>query len=192
MYAPKAISLISRFPNFKLQKSFLKFIKSTLILPKRFNYSNQLSIPKCLIADFNQLTKIYPEAQAEEILDSKYEVMKSFYSKEELESDVKIVNEQDFFEFYISCLFSLFSITERTNDCAFIKPDIKKKESFLLLRSVAESNMSLPLFSFKPLIQKLSLDNITKIYKAILLEKQIIFFRVIPRKFPLCARVSYL
>jgi hypothetical protein len=167
IYVPKSICLISRLPVFDLQRQFLIHLYKSFIISKRDQ--------KEKIINLSMSTK-----QANRL---------SLYSSESGEKRGRFsynpdspgtrsgqyVKEQNLLEFYISMLFSLMPLEEEAKEKAFLKLE-SKDEEFLRFRLNNSIGLNLMNFSFKSLFKRLSLDNILKIIKFILLERQLIFF----------------
>ena len=95
------------------------------------------------------------------------------------------IKETNIKEFYISMIFSLLQIKEEDCEISFLKPFKDSHEELLRFRINSGIGISLTNFSYKPLFTRLTLDNIIKIIKYILLEKQLLFFSSFPAEIPI-------
>ena len=91
---------------------------------------------------------------------------------EEKERKVKNIRRKRWVnEFYVSVIFSLLRLTD---DCDISFKGLNNEELFRF-RISDEIGIGQLSFSMKPLLSKLSLDNILKIVKFLLLEKRLLF-----------------
>ena len=102
------------------------------------------------------------------------------------------IKETHIVEFYMSAIFSLIEVKSEATEVSILKlypekvPQNTKKQSvknepqkyaeFLRYRINDSMGINLPTFSFKALFKKLSLINIVRIIKHMLIERQIIIF----------------
>lgn len=93
-------------------------------------------------------------------------------NKIEKERNVKNIRRKRWVnEFYVSAIFSLLRLTD---DCDISFKGLNNEELFRF-RISDEIGIGQLSFSMKPLLSKLSLDNILKIVKFLLLEKRLLF-----------------
>lgn len=182
---PKSIALISRIPFFDLQKNFLHYIYHHHIIEKRQKNEKLIQIP---VFYFDQFDKIIKE---EGLYQGEYDFKKQFNelvesNKNEKNNKYITIKETRIREFYISMIFSLLHIREDDCEISFLKL-FKDNQNEELVRFRFNNGIGINLnnFSYKPLFTRLTLDNIIKIVKFILLEKQLLFFSSVPSEIPI-------
>lgn len=191
IYVPKSISLISRIPVFDLQKTFLHYLYKNGILSKRQREEKIIHIPCQLFEEFDKIISNYGLFQGEyefkmkfqSILDSLSPGTRSNTNKKS--ANFIKVKESSLKEFYISMIFSLLQIKEEDCEISFLKLFKDPHEEMLRFRINNGIGINLTNFSYKPLFTRLTLDNIIKIIKYILLEKQILIFSSVPSEIPI-------
>lgn len=165
---PKSVSLISRLPIFDLQKSLLNFFYSIFVENNRKNNKIPLKIPLNLIQNFDKLILSNGLFKGEKIF------MQEFKNYWDNSGKILKICKQKIREFYISVMFSLLRLSEGDIEIAFIGLRERNMELFRL-RINTEIGINLPNFSLKPLFSKLTLDNILRVVKYLLLEKKLLF-----------------
>lgn len=182
---PKSIALISRIPVFDLQKNFLHYIYHHHIIAKRQKIEKSIQIPLYYLDQFDKII------QEEGLYQGEYDFKVKFNEIVESNKNMKntkfiTINETKIREFYISMIFSLLHIREDDCEISFLKL-FKDNQNEELVRFRFNSGIGINLnnFSYKPLFTRLTLDNIIKIVKFILLEKQLLFFSSVPSEIPI-------
>lgn len=184
IYVPKSIALISRIPVFDLQKNFLHYFYNHHILSKRRNSEKILRIPMYYFEEFDKIITKEGLYQGEFDFKTKFdEITDSLQNKDE--KFHLIIKETKLKEFYISMIFSLLHIKEEDCEISFLKLFKDQNEELLRFRLSNGVGINLNNFSYKPLFTRLTLDNIIKIIKFILLEKQLLFFSSTPSEIPI-------
>ena len=193
IYVPKTISLISRIPVFDLQKNILHYFYKNHIVSKRQREEKIITIPFRLLEEFDKIILNNGLYQGEHEFKLKFpNIMETIVNSERniqnnnrsSENYIKI-RESKLKEFYISVIFSLLQIKEEDCEISFLKLFKDPHEELLRFRINNDIGINLMNFSYKPLFNRLTLDNIIKLIKYILLEKQILFFSSIPSEIPI-------
>ena len=183
IYVPKAISLISRIPVFDLQKTFLHYIYKNHIISRREREDKVIYIPCRLFEQFDKIISTSGLFQGEYEFKIKFQSIRDSLSpelNEKKSSHCVKIKEHKLKEFYISMIFSLLQIKEEDCEISFLKLFKDPHEELLRFRINNGIGINLTNFSYKPLFTRLTLDNIIKIIKFILLEKQILIFSSAP------------
>jgi len=96
-----------------------------------------------------------------------------------------IVHESQLKEFYFSAVFSLLEIPKKPMDKVVLKLHIEDENHEMIRYRIPKKNgLYLPETNYKVLLRRLSPKNIVRVFKYILLEKQIIFFSSRPEEIP--------
>lgn len=184
IYVPKSISLISRIPVFELQKNLLHYFYKNHILSRRHQEEKIITIPNYLFQEYDNIIASFGLYQGEHEFKIKVQSKIDSLPADCMKNSVKI-KETKLKEFYISMIFSLFQIKEEDCEISFLKLFKDRNEELLRFRINNGIGINLANFSYKPLFTRLTLDNIIKIIKFILLEKQLLFFSSFPAEIPL-------
>lgn len=178
IYLPKVICLVSRIPFLDLQKQILLYFYHNLIIPKSVkNSHNTINVPRKLVDFFNALHLQHGIDKMEKVWDEQITEFLKNLKIGELQVLYK-VKETHLAEFYISLIFTICKIKPSNQELTLYKPfqNNTKVHDIFKFRLNERITLSYPYFSYKSMFRRLSIDNIIKILKYIILEKQIIFF----------------
>ena len=181
---PKSICLVSTIPCFNAQKQLLLFLYSDLLQDKNpNNHNNNIRIPTryvwslaCFLKD-NQIPSgdyVGVDKQWERSFEyNREQHFKGLGKEEEF-----IINESRLREFYISAALSILDIPKTPEDKVLLTlRRAKEIDGDELLRyRISKANICIPQASYKLLFKKMKVENIVKVFKYIMLERQIIFF----------------
>jgi len=88
----------------------------------------------------------------------------------------KNIKEIRLFEFYITTLFSLFTLSEKDSKTSFLDLDFMNPKPLLTFHINNTIGLNVPTFDYFLAFEKLELETLFIIFSGILLEKQIIIF----------------
>lgn len=188
VYIPKSISLISYVPIFETQKQILRYFYHELIDVKRKHQAERVvTLPMNYFSKFDEMLN----QEGEEKIDCAWEVkfqaiiehnrdqgdplLKNFQQLPPAVEEFSI-KETHLTEFYVSAIFSLLEISTESTETVILKLFPDKNDEFIRYRINQTMGINLPGFSFKTLFKRLSLINIVRLIKHVLLERQIIIF----------------
>lgn len=186
IYVPKAISLISYVPIFETQKQILRYFYQELIKVKRNHQIERIvNLPLSYFSKFDEMM----HQEGEESIDSAWEVKflavcettiqgkkSTDKSKNDPPAEEFSIRETHLLEFYLSAIFSLMEVTNESTETVLLKLYEDKHEEFARYRVNKTMGINLAGFSFKTLFKQLSLINIVRMIKHVILERQIIIF----------------
>ena len=188
IYVPKAISLVSYVPIFAAQKQILHYFYHELIKVKR-NYQLEriIKLPMTYFSKFDELMNQEGEEKADAVWETKFsalcETETNNNSKKSNQSNKIDPNSEDFsikethlVEFYLSTIFSLMEVTNESTETVLLKLYEDKQDELVRFRVNKTMGINLVGFSFKTLFRQLSLINIVRLIKHVILERQIIIF----------------
>ena len=192
IFVPKSLSIISSLPVFEAQDQILKYLYHNIIKPKRAKaHERIIKIPARFIAQFQELyekcQKNNQEYQIDELWQNVFHYDRNLVSKTtnliSQENEISIKNTQ-LCEFYISAVFSLMNMTTKSKETILLKPYGDEDPELIRYRINQTMGINLTGYNFKILFKKLSLVNVMKIIKFILLERKIIIFSQNPGDIP--------
>lgn len=181
IYYAKSITLISDFPAFDVQKQILKYLYKKFITRDRVEKS--IRIPKKYVTQLENLIRT-AEDEGTSVDDQWQESFiydRAVYMKNYIKEEEYTLKESSIREFYLSAFFSTLDLSKGPAERVLLK--LVDDEDFELLRYRVYKGMTpanLPMTSFKSLFRKLSAGNILKIFRSMILERQILFFSNTP------------
>ena len=177
--------MVSTLPCFDTQRRILKYMYGDLLQAKDKDYCGRnIRIPTrhiwniaCLFKD--QQGNISPKDDAS--IDREWEKTFEYNRKKHLKGvgveEEVLIHESRLREFYISAIFSLLDIPKKPAEKTLLKLHHEDRNDELLrYRVVKRAGIYLPQTTYKLLFKRLSAKNIVRIFKYILLERQLIFF----------------
>lgn len=190
IFVPKSIIVISETSCLDAQKQLLKFINRTFV-PGRLKDA-YVDLEKYIRIPTKYIKRVYSVQRAG--FDSILGNQESQEGKQSAnEGDLgPVVRESQLVEFYISAFYSLMPPKKSPQESQeriilalkdWTKSKVADKE-LLRYRITKSVGIEIPTTSFKPLFKRLSAGNIVRLLKAILLERQIIFFSSQPSEIP--------
>jgi len=187
IFVPKSILVISETSCLDAQKQLLKFINRTFV-PGRLKDAF-VDLEKYIRVPTKYIKRVYSLRRPgfESILGDQEE------KQSPKEGDLgPVIRESQLVEFYISAFYSLMPPKKSPQESQeriilalkdWTKSKVADKE-LLRYRITKSVGIEIPTTSFKPLFKRLSARNIVRLLKAILLERQIIFFSSQPSEIP--------
>lgn len=186
IYVPKTITLMSDMPVFDLQKQILKYIYELIRRKERTNNEKSIRIPRKYITQLEEVIRDHEENdKVDEEWHKAFSYDRSIYLKHYIKEEEFTIRESNLREFYISAIFSILDLSRGPAERIVLR--MTEDENEELLRYRVYNNVSatnLPTVSFKYLFRRLSAANIIKVFKAIIQEKQVIFFSKSPGEIP--------
>jgi len=189
IYIPKSITLVSTIPSFDAQKQILYYFYDSLLKKDTTQPERSIRIPKKYIDQLETIISKKKQekshVQIDDMWTQTFSYDRNLYLKGLKKNEEYIIKETQLREFYISAMFSLLDLSKGPVERVVLKlhndhPD----EEFIRYRVNKSMGIDLPTTGYKSLFKKLSAKNLVKVFKAILLEKQIIFFSSQPGEIP--------
>lgn len=185
IYVPKSVSLVSSKACFDTQRMILKYIYGNLLGKNEKEYlTNKIRIPtryiwnlSCLVKDIQENNLQGDEGNIDKQWDKICEYNRDIHLKAQGKEEEIFVQESQLKEFYFSAIFSVLEFPKKPADKIVLKLyDQDQNNEMIRFRTIKKSGIYLPEITYKVLLKRLSARNIVRIFKYILLEKQIIFF----------------
>ena len=189
IYLPKSITLVSTIPCFDAQKQILYYLFDSM--PKRDDTQPErnIRIPKKYVDQIENI--IHKKKQDNSHVDiddmwaQTFSYDRNLYLKSHKKGEEYHIKETQLREFYISGVFSLLDFSNGPVERVVLKLHNENPDEELVRYRINKAmGVDLPPIGYKPLFKKLSVKNVIKIFKSILLERQIIFFSSHPGEIP--------
>lgn len=189
VYIPKSITLVSRIPSFDAQKQILYYFYDSLLKKDDSQSDRNIRIPRKYLDQFETILNKKKQEQSDVQIDDMWAQIFSYdrnlYLKSHKKADDILIKETQLREFYVSAIFSLLDLVNGPLERVILKLHNNSKDEELIRYRINNAmGIDLPPTGYKTLFKKLSPRNFVKIFRAILLEKQIIFFSAYPGEIP--------